>query len=223
MEDGSVVGFLVRRGNQTSKNLPKIEDKKEREMISSNWVSYGQCSKGTWSIVCTQLIQVQLLCKPCTRRWEMKINQGNPSVVISCTRYIKMDNFLIPSEQWSSVPRNPYGFRCVWKQSTQSPSCSPIYCRWENIPRVWEGTGAENAKTYSSSVTMNHYSSNVTSFYCKTWRLRKPNFTLLLHSENNGIQEPCSPSNQERVVFGCESTTNRDLDLVVLAIRPRNT
>jgi hypothetical protein len=30
MEDGNVVGFLVGCGNQTSKNLPKIEEQKRK-------------------------------------------------------------------------------------------------------------------------------------------------------------------------------------------------
>ena len=42
MEDGNVVFCLVRCGNQTSKNLPKIEDKKEREMIPIEFLM-GKC------------------------------------------------------------------------------------------------------------------------------------------------------------------------------------
>lgn len=113
---------------------------------------------------------------PEDEKW--KINQGNPCVMIYCTRYVTMNNFLIPSEKQLSVTR--IGFRCVWKQSTQS---NPVLLYtadvdvWNAIPfcklcqpygnvmariRGWEW------KTYSSSVTMNHYSSNVTSFYHKS-------------------------------------------------------
>ena len=126
-----------------------------------------KCSEEIWSIVWTQIIQYKYYASHQKMRnvlWYIV-----PDILRWTTSW-----FHLSSEAQSSETlglHNTFGVRCAWKQSTQSPSCSPVYRRCDNMTqKMWREYRGWEWKTYSSSVTMNHYSSNVTFFYHKTRR-----------------------------------------------------
>ena len=58
--------------SQVGPTIPK-QDRRTRKKMKERWFHpigflMDKCSEGIWFIVWTQLIQMQLLCKPCTRR-----------------------------------------------------------------------------------------------------------------------------------------------------------